>query len=87
MTRYLIHFALGPHLPVARRAASNFLRHTFDLLSDPPRFLFGCLPAERCHALSSLRRRAKQEVFRFVTSIRLTGNASARRRRLSSKET
>ena len=87
MTRYLIRFALGPHLPVARRAARNFLRHTLNLLSDSSHFLFGCLPAERCHALSSLRSPVKQEVFRFVTSIRRTGNASGRRRRLSSKET
>jgi hypothetical protein len=87
MTRYLIHFALGPHRPVARRAAGNFLRHTFDFLSDPSHFLFGCLPAERCHALSSLRGPVKQEAFRFVLSFRLTGNASDPRRRLSSKET
>jgi hypothetical protein len=87
MTRYLIRFALGPHLSVARRAAGNFLRHTFDLLSDSLHFLFGCLPAERCHALSSLRSPVKQEVFRFVTSLRLTGNASGRRNRLSTKET
>jgi hypothetical protein len=87
MTRYLIRFAPGPHLPVARRAAGNFLRHTLDLLSDPFDFLFGCLPAERCHALSSLRSAGKQEVFRFVTPIPLTGNASAPQRRLSSKET
>jgi hypothetical protein len=87
MPRYLIRFTLGPHLPVARRAASNFLRHAFDLLSDPSHFLFGCLPAERCHALSSLRSPAKQEVFRFVASIRITGNASDPRRRLSGKET
>jgi len=87
MTRYLIHLALGPHLPVARRAAGNFLRHPFDLLSNPSHFLFGCLPAERRHALSSLRKPVKQEVFRFVTSIRLTGNANAPRRRLSSQET
>jgi hypothetical protein len=87
MTRYLIHFALGPHLPVARRAPGNFLRHTFDFLSDPFDFLFGCFPSERCHALSSLRSWVKQEVFRFVTSIALRGNAGAGRRRLSSKET
>jgi hypothetical protein len=87
MTRYLIRFALGPHLPVARRAAGNFLRHTFDLLSDSSHFLFGCLPAERCHALSSLKSPVKQEVFRFVTFIRFTGNASEPRRRLTSKET
>jgi hypothetical protein len=87
MTRYLIKFAPGPQVPVARRAAGNFLRHTFDLLSDSFYFLFGCLPAERCHALSSLGSPVKQEVFRFVTFIRLTGNASDRRRRLSSKET
>jgi hypothetical protein len=87
VTRDLIRFALGPHLPVARRAAGNFLRHTFDLLSDPFHFLFGCLPAERRHALTSLKSLVKQEVFRFVTFTRLTGNASAPRRRLSSKET
>ena len=87
MTHYLIRFALGPHLPVARRAAGNFLRHTFDLLSDSSHFLFGCLPAERRHALTSLKSLAKQEVFRFVNFIRLTGNASALRHRLSSKET
>ena len=87
MTRYLIHFAPGPQLSVARRAAGNFLRHTLDLLSDSFYFLFGCLPAERCHALSSLRSPVKQEVFRFVTFIRRTGNATGRRRRLSSKET
>jgi hypothetical protein len=87
MTRYLIRFALGPHLSVARRAAGNFLRHTFDLLSDSSHFLFGCLLAERRHALSSLRSPVKQEVFRFVISIRLTGNASGPGRRLSSKET
>jgi hypothetical protein len=87
MTRCLIHFALGTHLPVARSAPGNFLRHTFDLLSDPFYFLFGCFPAERCHALSSLRWVVKQEVFRFVTSIAFAGNASAGRRRLSSKET
>jgi hypothetical protein len=87
MTSDLIRFALGPHPPVARRAAGNFLRHTLDLLSDSSHFLFGCLPAERSHALSSLRSLVKQEVFRFVTSSRLTGNASAPRRRLSSKET
>jgi hypothetical protein len=86
MTRYLICFAPGTQLPVARRAAGNFLRHTLDLLSDSLYFLFGCLPAERCHALSSLRS-LKQEVFRFVTFIRRTGNASDGRRRLSSKET
>jgi hypothetical protein len=87
MTRYLIHFAPGPQLSVARRAAGNFLRHAFHLLSDSFYFLFGCLPAERCHALSSLRGPVKQEVFRFVLSFRLTGNASDPRRRLSSKET
>jgi len=87
MTRNLIRFASGPHPPVARRAPGNFLRHAFDLLSDSSHFLFGCLPAERCHAFSSLRSRVKQEVFRFVTSTRLTGNANARHRRLSSKET
>jgi hypothetical protein len=87
MTRYLINFAPGPQVPVARRAACNFLRHTLDLLSDSFYFLFGCLPAERCHALSSLGSPVKQEVFRFVTFLRLTGNASDRRRRLSSKET
>jgi hypothetical protein len=87
MTRDLIRFALGPHTPIACRTAGNFLRDTFDLLSDSFYFLFGCLPAERCHALSSLRSIDKQEVFRFVTCIRLTGNASAPRRRLSTKET
>jgi len=87
MTRYLIGFALGPHLSVARRAAGNFLRHTLDLLSDSLHFLFGCLPAERCHALSSLRSAVKQELFRFVTSLLLAGNANGRRRRLSTKET
>jgi len=87
MTRYLICFAFGPQLPVARRAAGNFLRHTFDLLSDSLYFLFGCLPAERCHALSSLRSPDKQEVFRFVTRLRSTGNASDGHRRLSSQET
>ncbi len=87
MTRYLICFAPGPQLSVARRAACNFLRYTFNLLSDSLYFLFGCLPAERCHALSSLRSPGKQEVFRFVTSISVMGNASDRRRRLSSKET
>jgi hypothetical protein len=87
MTRYLIRLALGPHPPVARRAAGNFLRHASDLLSDSFYFLFGCLPSERCHALSSLRRLVKQEVFRFVNSVRRTGNASDRRRRLSSQET
>jgi hypothetical protein len=87
MTRYLIRFAFGPHLPVARRAAGNFLRHTLDLLSDSLHFLFGCLPAERRHALSSLRSAVKQEAFRFVTFLRLTGNASGHRRRLSTKET
>jgi hypothetical protein len=87
MTRYLIRFALGPQLSVARRPAGNFLRHTLNLLSNSFYFLFGCLPAERCHALSSLTSTAKQEVFRFVTSIPNAGNASDRRLRLSSKET
>jgi hypothetical protein len=87
MTRYLICFALGPQLSVARRAAGGFLHHTLNLLSDSLDLLFGCLPTERCHALSSLRSLVKQEVFRFVTSISVTGNASDRRRRLSSKET
>jgi len=87
MTRYLICFASGPQLSVARRAAGNFLRHTLDLLSNSFYFLFGCLPSERCHALSSLGRLVKQEVFRFVNSVHRTGNASDRRRRLSSKET
>jgi hypothetical protein len=87
MTCYLIDFALGPHFPVARRAAGNFLRHTLDLLSDSSHFLFGCLPAERCHALSSLKSPVKQEVFRFVNFIRLTGNVSDPRLRLSTKET
>jgi hypothetical protein len=87
MTRYLIRFASGPHLPVARCATGNFLRHTLNLLSGPFYFLFGCLPAERSHALSSLRGAVKQEVFRFVTFLPFTGNASAPRRRLSSKET
>jgi hypothetical protein len=87
MTRYLIRFAPGPQLSVARRAAGNFLRHTLNLLSNPFYFLFGCLPAERCHALSSLGSLVKQEVFRFVTFILRAGNASDGRRRLSSKET
>jgi hypothetical protein len=87
MTRYLICFAPGPQLSVARRAAGHFLRYTFNLLSDSLYFLFGCLPAERCHVLSSMRSPVKQEVFRLVTFISLTGNASDRRRRLSSKET
>jgi hypothetical protein len=87
MTCYLIRFALGPRLPVARRAAGNFLRNTFDLLSNAFYFLFGCPSAERCHALSSLKRTVKQEVFRLTTSMRPKGNASAPRRRLSSKET
>jgi hypothetical protein len=87
MTRYLICFASGPQLSVARRPAGNFLRHTLDLLSNSFHFLFGCLPSERCHALSSLGKLVKQEVFRFVNSVRRTGNASDRRRRLSSKET
>jgi hypothetical protein len=54
VTRHLICFAFGPQLSVARRAAGNFLRHTLNLLPDSLYFLFGCLPAERCHALSSL---------------------------------
>jgi hypothetical protein len=87
MTRYLIHFAFGAHLPVARRAAGYFLRHTFDLLSDSSYFLFGCLLTERCHALSSLNKGVKQEVFRSETFVRFTGNASDPRRRLSTKET
>jgi hypothetical protein len=87
MTRYLVCFASGPQLSVARRAAGNFLRHTLNLLSNSLYFLFGCLPAERCHALSSLRSAVKQEVFRFVTTIIVAGNASDRRFRLSSKET
>lgn len=87
MTRYLICFAFRPQLPVARRAARNFLRHTFDLLSNSLYFLFGCLPSERRHALSSLRRPVKQEVFRFGISIRGTGNANDRHHRLSTKET
>jgi hypothetical protein len=87
MTRYLIRFAPGPHLPVARRAAGDFLRHAFDLLPDTFYFLFGCLSAERCHALSSLKGPVKQEVFRFGTSMQPTGNASAPVRRLRCKET
>jgi hypothetical protein len=56
MTRYLICFASGPQLSVARRAAGNFLRHTLDLLSNSFYFLFGCLPSECRHVLSSLRK-------------------------------
>jgi hypothetical protein len=87
MTRYLICFASGTQLSVARRAAGNFLRHTLNLLSHSLYFLFGCLLAERCHALSSLGCSVKQEVFRFVTFISVTGNASHGRHRLSTKET
>jgi hypothetical protein len=87
MTRYLVCLAPGPQISVARRAAGYFLRHTLNFLSDSLYFLFGCLPAERCHALSSLRTSVKQEVFRFFTTVSVAGNAGHRHRRLSSKET
>jgi hypothetical protein len=87
MTRYLVCLALGPQLSVARRATGNFLRHTLNLLSDSLYFLFGCLPTERRHAISSLRTSVKQEVFRSVTAASVTGNASDHHRRLSSKKT
>jgi hypothetical protein len=87
VTRNLIQFALGPELTIARRAAGNLLRHALDLLSDSLDFLCGCLPAKRCHALSSLEAPVKQEVFRFATSSGATGNSSDGPRRLSCQET
>jgi len=63
MARNLVRLSTSPKVAVTRGAARDFLRHALDLLPDSLDFLFGCLPAERCHSLSSLQIPSKQETF------------------------
>jgi len=53
MARDLIHLSSCPKIAVACGAACDFLRDALDLLSNSLDFLFGCLPAERCHPIPS----------------------------------
>jgi hypothetical protein len=87
MTRNLIDLAFGAQVAITRRAARNLLGDALDLLSDSLDFLFRSLATHRSHAVSSLGTSVKQEMFRFVTCLCVTGNANNGWCRLSSQET
>jgi len=87
MTSDLIHLAAGAKVPIAACAANHFLRDTLDLLRNSLDFLFGCLPAERWHSMTSLGSPIKQETFRSLTRLGSSGNSGTPASRLSSQET
>ena len=87
MTRNLIDLAFGAQVAITCRAARNLLGDALDLLSDSLDFLFRSLATHYSHAVSFLDTSVKQEVFRSVTCLCVTGNANDRLRRLSSQET